>query len=81
MSHSDPKLQELARCAWRIRRWAVRMGEVQGQGYVGQALGWSDVLAVAYGHALKFKPQDPIGQTATAFCSRMAITRLPFMPP
>jgi transketolase len=35
------------------------MGEVQGQGYVGQALGWSDVLAVAYGHALKFKPQDP----------------------
>ena len=59
MSHSDPKLQELARCAWRIRRWAVRMGEVQGQGYVGQALGWSDVLAVAYGHALKFKPQDP----------------------
>jgi transketolase len=35
------------------------MGEVKGQGYVGQALGYADVLAVAYGHAMKFKPQDP----------------------
>ena len=36
-------LQEIASCAWRIRRYAVRMGEVQGQGYVGQALGYADV--------------------------------------
>jgi transketolase len=50
---------ELARCAYRIRRLALRMGEVQGQGYVGQALGYADVLAVAYGHALKLKPDDP----------------------
>ena len=35
------------------------MGEVQGQGYVGQALGYADVLAVAYGHALNFKPDQP----------------------
>jgi transketolase len=35
------------------------MGEVQGQGYVGQALGYADVLAVAYGHALHLKPNDP----------------------
>jgi len=53
------KLEELARCAWRIRRYAVRMGEVQGQGYVGQALGYADVLAVAYGHALNLRPEDP----------------------
>ena len=53
------KLEELARCAWRIRRYAVRMGEVQGQGYVGQALGYADVLAVAYGHALNLRPNDP----------------------
>jgi transketolase len=26
---------------------------------VGQALGYADVLAVAYGHALQFKPNDP----------------------
>jgi transketolase len=45
--------------AYRIRRHALRMGEVQGQGYVGQALGWADVLAVAYRHALRFRPEDP----------------------
>ncbi len=56
---SQDTLSELARYAWRIRRLAVRMGEVQGQGYVGQALGYADVLAVAYGHAMNFKPADP----------------------
>ena len=52
-------LQELAQVAWRIRRYALRMGEVQGQGYVGQALGYADVLAVAYGHAMNFRAGDP----------------------
>lgn len=59
MTVSQEKLAEIARCAWRIRRYAVRMGEVQGQGYVGQALGYADVLAAAYGHALNFRPGDP----------------------
>lgn len=45
--------------AYRVRRYALRMGEVQGQGYIGQALGWADVLAVAYGHALNFRADDP----------------------
>ncbi|BDU51864.1 transketolase [Limnohabitans sp. INBF002] len=45
--------------AYRIRRYALRMGEVQGQGYIGQALGYADVLAVAYCHAMKFRPDDP----------------------
>lgn len=45
--------------AWRVRRFALRMGEVQGQGYVGQALGWADVLAVAYCHAMNIRPADP----------------------
>lgn len=49
----------LASAAWRIRRFAVRMGEVQGQGYIGQALGWADVLAVAYRHAMKLRPHEP----------------------
>jgi transketolase len=49
----------LAQRAWRIRRNAVRMGEVQGQGYVGQALGIADVLAVAYFHALRYRPSEP----------------------
>jgi transketolase len=55
----DDRLLELRRCAWRIRRYALRMGEVQGQGYIGQALGYADVLAVAYSHAMKFKADDP----------------------
>jgi transketolase len=45
--------------AYRIRRYALRMGEVQGQGYIGQALGYADVLAVAYGHAMSYRPEDP----------------------
>ena len=49
----------LAQRAYRIRRHALHMGEVQGQGYIGQALDIADVLAVAYFHAMKFKPEDP----------------------
>lgn len=49
----------LARRAYRIRRNALRMGEVQGQGYIAQALGIADVLAVAYFHALRYRPDDP----------------------
>ncbi|MGO3740910.1 transketolase [Kerstersia sp.] len=49
----------LADHAWRIRRFALRMGEVQGQGYVGQALGWADVLAVAYCHAMQYRADEP----------------------
>jgi transketolase len=53
------KLSALADCAYRIRRYALRMGEVQGQGYIGQALGMAEILAVAYGHALKYRADDP----------------------
>ena len=56
MSDLSLKLRERA---YRIRRYALRMGEVQGQGYIGQALGWADVLAVAYGHALNYRADDP----------------------
>jgi transketolase len=49
----------LAERAYRIRRYALRMGEVQGQGYIGQALGIADVLAVSYFHALAYHPSNP----------------------
>ena len=48
----------LAERAYRIRRNALRMGEVQGQGYVGQALGVADVLAVSYFHAMRYRADD-----------------------
>ena len=55
-TRSNVGLPERAR---RIRRHALRMGEVQGQGYIAQALGIADVLAVAYFHALTYRAADP----------------------
>lgn len=49
----------LAERAHNIRRHALRMGQVQGQGYVGQALGAADLLAVSYFHAMNYKSEDP----------------------
>lgn len=49
----------LAQRAWAIRRNALLMGEVQGQGYIGQALGAADLLAVSYFHAMDYRPGDP----------------------
>jgi transketolase len=45
--------------AYGIRRHALRMAAVQGQGYIAQALGIADVLAVAYFDALAYRPEDP----------------------
>ena len=60
-------LADLKDCAYRVRRFALRMGEVQGQGYIGQALGWADVLAVAYGHALKLRAAEPLWEERDRF--------------
>ena len=49
----------LADRAYHIRRHALKMGEVQGQGYIAQALGVADVLAVSYFHAMNYRPDDP----------------------
>src|ERR1044072_5398263 len=48
----------LAERAYRIRRNALLMGEVQGQGYIGQALDIADVLAVAYFGAMRYRADD-----------------------
>ncbi|MEB8288968.1 transketolase [Klebsiella michiganensis] len=53
------ELQKVAAAAWRIRRYALRMGEVQGQGYIGQALCYADVLATAFAHIMNFRPAEP----------------------
>ena len=60
-------LSKLKDCAYRIRRYALRMGEVQGQGYIGQALGWADVIAAAYGHAIAYDPKDPLWEHRDRF--------------
>ena len=59
ISPSGHAALSLTQRAFNIRRHALRMGQVQGQGYVGQALGAADLLAVSYFHALRYQPQDP----------------------
>jgi transketolase len=59
MNQTEDQLAALKAAAYRIRRYALRMGEVQGQGYVGQALGMADILAVAYRHALHYRADAP----------------------
>ena len=56
--HSESNVS-LEQRAWNIRRKSLLMGEVQGQGYIGQALGISDVLAASYFHALEYRSEDP----------------------
>jgi transketolase len=53
------RIDGLRAAAHRIRHHALQMGEVQGQGYIGQALGVADVLAVAYTDQLRYRPEDP----------------------
>ncbi len=43
-------------------------GEVQGQGY-RPALGYADVLATAFSHAMTYRPEDPEWEGAIASCS------------
>jgi transketolase len=53
------RIERIRQAAYRIRRNALDEGEVQGQGYIGQALGVADVLAVVYADLLRFRPEDP----------------------
>jgi transketolase len=53
------RISRLRDSAYRIRRHALDMGEVQGQGYIGQALAIADILAVLYKDQLRFRPDDP----------------------
>ena len=53
------RVTDLAAAADRIRHHVLTMGEVQGQGYVGQGLGFADVLAVVYKDLTRYRPEDP----------------------
>jgi transketolase len=55
----EARIERIRQAAYRIRRNALDMGEVQGQGYIGQALGVADVLAVFYTDQLRHRPEDP----------------------
>ena len=53
------RVADVRAAAYRIRLNALTMGEVQGQGYIGQALGVADVLAAVYTDALRYRADDP----------------------
>ncbi|MBS1906844.1 MAG: transketolase [Actinobacteria bacterium] len=55
----DTRVARVREAAQRIRLNALLMGEVQGQGYVGQALGAADILAAVYTDVLRQRPADP----------------------
>jgi transketolase len=61
------RISRLRAAAHRIRHNALQMGEVQGQGYIGQALGVADILAVAYTDQLRYRPADPHWQDRDRF--------------
>lgn len=53
------RIDEVREAAHRIRHHVLNMGEAQGQGYVGQALGAADMLACVYADQLSYRPDDP----------------------
>lgn len=53
------RIERVGAAANRIRHHALNMGEVQGQGYVGQALGAADMLAAIYADQLRYRADDP----------------------
>ena len=53
------RAERVRQAAYRIRHHALNMGEAQGQGYVGQALGAADMLACVYIDQLRYRADDP----------------------
>ncbi|MBN6038989.1 transketolase [Amycolatopsis sp. 195334CR] len=56
---SATRAERVAAAAHRMRHHILTMGEAQGQGYVGQALGAADLLATVYRDQLRVLPDDP----------------------
>lgn len=54
----DP-IEYLKRKAFAIRRRGIDMSMGKGEGYIGQVLGISDVLAALYFHEMRHDPADP----------------------
>ncbi|MFR3707348.1 MAG: transketolase [Enterobacter hormaechei] len=64
---TDTTVQQVAAAAWRIRRYAAH-GRSAGQGYIGQALGYADVLSTAFAHGMNLAGRAGVGGR-DRFCS------------
>ncbi|MCS6779199.1 MAG: transketolase [Geminicoccaceae bacterium] len=51
-------LAQLRARAHAIRRTCIELATGKGQGYLGQALGFADVMAALHFHELRFDPED-----------------------
>ena len=58
MSTTDSRVRRVHDFAYRMRHHVLDMGEEQGQGYVGQALGAADMFAAVYADRLRYDPAD-----------------------
>lgn len=56
---TETRASRVSEAAYRMRHHSLNMGEAQGQGYVGQALGAADMLAVVYADQLNYRPDEP----------------------
>jgi len=64
----DPeRILRIHEAAYRIRQNAMIQAEVQGQGYIGQALDIADMLAVLFTDQLTLDPLDPESQDRDRF--------------
>jgi len=61
------RTEKVRDAAYRIRHHVLNMGEAQGQGYVGQALGAADMLAAVYADQLRYRAEDPHWQGRDRF--------------
>lgn len=61
------RLDRIREAAHRIRQYAMIQAEVQGQGYIGQALDVADVLAVLVTDQLHLDPVDPESEERDRF--------------
>ncbi|HET9871719.1 MAG TPA: transketolase [Propionibacteriaceae bacterium] len=56
---SAERVRQVRHFAYRMRHDVLNMGEEQGQGYVGQALGAADMFAAIYANRLRYQRDDP----------------------
>ena len=56
---SSDRVDEVVRFAYRMRHHVLDMGQEQGQGYVGQALGAAEMFAAVYANRLRYRADDP----------------------
>ena len=75
------QIAELQQRAYHIRQHALRMGQYKYQGYVGQALGAADLLAVSYFHAMKYQPENPEWEGRDRFIFLLGTMQLHSMQP